>query len=492
MSPTHLPHAAFAVWNPLPASRFNAQAAAHLFRRAGVAATPELIEAAVAAGPESTVEGLLRIPPKVEVDVLSDGIAKARKQFASVARSLSKDERAARRAEIRKLDEAYQDEVFRLWAAQILNPETTVAERLVIFLLNVFVVSVQTVRDSRQIFGHLEILREHLRSPYPELCKAVSRSPAMIRYLNLDRSTKGRPNENFARELMELFVLGEGNYTEADVKNAARAFTGYRIVRDGFRFSETLHDGGEKTLFGVRGDFDGDGVIDLLFKQPAARTFLPGEFLRTYLYEESVSPELVQALGEIWAQNDFRFDALCRTVFTSRLFYEPRYRGNMVKDPVQVLFGSLQDLNLGLNPTRRYLRNPLRSMGQDLLAPPNVRGWVGGRAWISGATLSARRETVGFWFEELNLPKMNADERELFEAEMANSQHPLRVDDETLERLAGIPGDTLAEGLIRRLIAPSVPRAYLDAVRDALAEGSADAVRDTVLTILETAEYQLC
>lgn len=493
MASTHLPYAAYAVWDPLPSSRFDAPAAAHLLRRAGVSATPEAVRQAVAEGLDATVEGFLKPPPVVEDPGLRDALFEDRRKFYLERRKLADEERRRRQTELRKEDQAYQDELFRRWSSHLLDPASTVAERLVVFLFNVFVVSERTVRNSPFIFRHLQILRDHLNAPFPDCCKAVSRSPAMMRYLNIDQSSKNKPNENFARELMELFVLGEGNYSEIDVKEAARAFTGYRLRGGGeFVFDRGQHDGTEKTIFGKTGNFDGDDVIDILFGQPAARTFLPGEFLRTYLSEEPVEPEVLQAIGEIWARNEFRFDVLCRTVFKSRLFFDDRFRANMVKDPVQVLFGSLQDLRLGLNPSRRYLRNALRAMGQDLLAPPNVRGWVGGRDWISGATLSARRETVGYWFEPLDLEKMNADERVLFEAELAKADRPLRVDAATLARLESVPDETLVDGLLNRLLAPRVTADFRAAVRNALGDDSRDAIRDTVLTLMQTAEYQLC
>ncbi|MGF1530023.1 MAG: DUF1800 family protein [Puniceicoccaceae bacterium] len=483
---------AMEAWERLPDSRFDYGAAAHLLRRVGFAAVPKEVHKAVQLGLDGTLDQLLKPPQPIDYAEAASELQEHERSFQRERRSLSEGEQRIRRNQLRQRREDFYDEALFQWAERMRNGETSAAEHLVLFLFNVFVISAETVRSPIHFMDHLSILRENFGRPYPELCKAVSRSPGMIQYLNLDRSTKERPNENFARELMELFVLGEGNYGEKEVKEAARAFTGYRIGLRGFRFDRRVHDSGKKTLFGVTRNFDGDGVIDLLFEQKAARTFLPGQLALDFLDHETMDGEVLAALGELWARDDFRFDRLCRTFFGGRYFFEPQFRGKRIKSPVQVLFGSLQELGLAVNPTRRYIRNPLRAMGQDPWRPPNVRGWVGGRTWITGATLAARRYAVQGWFERLDLEKMNADDRLAFERVQESTDLPLRVSAEVLSRMEGMDGEDLARTLLRRFLSAGVSREFYDTLVAALKGAGREDLPAIVLTLLQTPEYQLC
>ena len=318
----------------------------------------------------------------------------------------------------------------------------------------------------------------------------------MIQYLDLQRNVREKPNENFARELFELFMLGEGNYTEADIKNAARSFTGYKTDGTQFRFVARQHDDGVKRIFGKRGNFTGDDVIDQAMGQAAAGTFLPSEFLRFYLSSEvTLERPYVERLGQLWQQQDFSIGALIRTVFQSRLFYHAAFRGNMIKSPVQFYIGLVQDLNLDITPFPNPTLNDLRNMGQPFYAPPNVRGWLGGKAWINASTLTARRQTVERLFQPVRGDRLNADDYAELMVARLEGRDRLSVDSKNLQSLLAPPDDKVIDRITRYFLANRVDQRYLRNLKGYLREGEGDRgerLRTIVITILQSPQYNLC
>ena len=181
----------------------------------------------------------------------------------------------------------------------------------------------------------------------------------------------------------------EGNYTEEDIKEASRAFTGYRVryLYEHYQLKR-VQDKTEKTIFGETGNWDGDDVIDLTFKQPAEDTTIR-ELIKFYLTEEAVDEAYIEALGEQWANHKFSLPYLTKTFFESRLFFHPAYRGNMVKSPVHFHIGLCQDLLLDVAPFQSRVLRGMATMGQAFYNPPNVRGWLYGEHWINSTTISA-------------------------------------------------------------------------------------------------------
>jgi uncharacterized protein (DUF1800 family) len=241
-----------------------------------------------------------------------------------------------------------------------------------------------------------ELFRDQALGNLKSLTKAVSRDPAMMIYLDTDESLKTKPNENFAREIMELFTLGEGHYTEADIKEAARAFTGYKVNRllGKFFFHEPSWDEGEKRFFGESGAFTGDDIIDRIFARPQCAKFLARKLWVFFVSEEAPEP-LVEALASRLRECDFELKPFLRTVFLSEEFYRPEVRRTQIKSPVQFLVGARHALDLDRLPAGVQL-GILQQLGQTLFRPPNVAGWEGGRAWINTNTLLARYNIAGF------------------------------------------------------------------------------------------------
>jgi uncharacterized protein (DUF1800 family) len=299
--------------------------------------------------------------------------------------------------------------------------------------------------------------------------------------------------------LFELFVLGEGNYTEADIKEAARAFTGYRARPDGaFRLEPRQQDLREKTIFGATGKFSGDDVIELAYSQPAAETFLPREMAKFYLSETPLPASHLAPLGEKWRADGYELRPLIRQFFGSRLFFAPEFRGNLIKSPVQFYLALMQDMQLDIAPIPRLTLTPLRQMGQALFYPPNVRGWVGGRQWINSATITARRQLVELLFAPIDENGLNADEQIELVAARSNGINRFTVTDEPLAPLAKLePGDAATQ-LTRDLLPGPAAPAIGENLRQFIAASGADEkqrlrrMRRAAVTLMQSPEYQLC
>ncbi|HWL18004.1 MAG TPA: DUF1800 domain-containing protein [Opitutus sp.] len=483
-------------WEPLAASEWNRDAARHLLRRVGWTARLEEVERACDEGIDATLERCFPSEPAPlpKTEMIARFEADLPDLLGKIRTARGPAMREARREMRERAQAALQD--FRLkWLQRAAEPAQAAFAKWTLFLSDVYVVSAEKVRSPDLLWRHHEILARHALGPAPVLTKAVSRSPAMVRYLDLDRSVAEAPNENFARELFELFVLGEGHYAEADIKEAARAFTGYRVqaATGEFRLVRQRQDAGRKTIFGRTGRFSGDDVIDLAYAQPAAATFLPGELARFYLSDRPLPAEMLPALGERWREQRFELRALALTFFRSRAFFAPENRGNFIKSPVQFYLGALQDLELEVIPLTRFTLNPLRQMGQQLFQPPNVRGWVGGRSWINSTTFAARRNLVQQLFAPLREETLNADDvRALAEARKAGRER-FTVGDDWFERWSDQPADETVGGLAQRFLAAPLPPHASQVLVDFLERRTAGtARRDAVAALLQLPEYQLC
>jgi uncharacterized protein (DUF1800 family) len=235
-----------------------------------------------------------------------------------------------------------------------------------------------------------DTLRRHALGNFAALTKEISRDPAMMIYLDLQQSRKEHPNENWARELMELFTVGIGNYSETDIRESARAFTGYRIdmTNQQFRFAPRQHDDGAKTFTGKTGPWNGDEIIDALMKQPACAQFLARKLWR-FFAEDEPAARIVDAVAARIREHNFEMRPVLREIFSSREFYSDEAMCNQIKSPVQYLIQTTKLLATEL-PAAPVAQNAMRQMGQILFAPPNVKGWDGGKAWVSTSTLLFR------------------------------------------------------------------------------------------------------
>ncbi len=280
------------------------------------------------------------------------------------------------------------------WMTEMLTTPSPLTEKMVLFWHNHFVSSLQKVRSPVLMYRQHLLLRKHALGYFGDMLHEVSKDPAMVVYLDNASNRKAQPNENFAREVMELFTLGEGNYSEKDIKEAARAFTGWSVDPDSGEFVSRalIHDDGVKTVLGRSGNFDGDAVLDILLAQPQT-----AEFIVAKLWREFVSPVPdtveIKRIARMFRDNRYNIKVALRALLTSDAFYAPQNRAVLIKSPVELIVGTLRQFRFETGEVLPFVLVS-RQLGQDLFAPPNVKGWPGGEAWINSATLLQRKQIL--------------------------------------------------------------------------------------------------
>lgn len=278
------------------------------------------------------------------------------------------------------------------WVEEMLVTDQPLVERMVMFWHNHFTSSMLKVRYAPALFRQNALFRREALGNFATLLKDVARDPAMLIYLDGMRNVARQPNENFARELLELFTLGEGRYSEADIKAAARAFTGWTINRETGQFvnQPQLHDDGEKTFLGQTGRFGGDEIIAILLKNP--RT---AETIVEKMWREFVSlrpdPAEVKKLAASFRNGGYEIKPLLRALLMSQAFRDPANSGSLIKSPVELIIGTVHVLGLPV-PEKTQLVRMMQGLGQVPFDPPNVKGWVGGESWITTYTLLLRQQ----------------------------------------------------------------------------------------------------
>jgi uncharacterized protein (DUF1800 family) len=360
------PEKAWQPWQPTAADPWNVKWAGHFYRRAGFGATLTELRAAVANGYAATLERFFRTDEAVQ-------------EFHFLKAQLSE-----------------ADTIRAWWIYLILNSRLPLREKMTLFWHNHFATSIAKVQRPIMMYNQNLTLRQHALGKFRPLLLDISRDPAMLVWLDSNSNVKGKPNENFARELMELFSLGVGNYTEADIREAARAFTGWQTEDNQFEFDEGLHDGGAKTVFGHKGNWNGDDIVRLVLDKPVAARFLVRKLYRFLISENAQPPDaLLEPLAGAFRQSDYDIGALVKTMLSSRHFFSDHAYRQRIKSPVEFVIGTVRALwrnesdDVGAVPPAALVAD-LDNMGQELFAPPNVKGWIGGRAWLNSATILAR------------------------------------------------------------------------------------------------------
>jgi len=297
------------------------------------------------------------------------------------------------------------------WLDRMMNGPAPLLEKMTLFWHGHFATSVQKVRDGYFIWLQNDTLRRNALGNFGALVKKISRDPAMMVYLDLQQSRKEQPNENWARELMELFTVGIGNYSEQDIRESARAFTGYRLdmTTQQFRFAPFQQDKGVKNFMGRTGAFSGDDIIDILLQQPACAQFI-GRKLWRYFVEDDPSPQVVDVIAERIRAHNYDMRPVLREMFSSAEFYSDRVMRTQIKSPVQYIVQTSKLLEAQL-PSPIVAQNAMRQMGQILFAPPNVKGWDGGRTWISTSTLLSRYNFANYLINGDAMLPANASQR---------------------------------------------------------------------------------
>lgn len=388
---------------------FDQRAARHLLQRAGFGANREQVRLAAEQGLAATLDALfeprgIRPPPFEPQNWLEGGALGRERTGEAGAGADSADDgpqvsdeslAEARRREIqmaRAQDRRQLEAYTRRWLSKMVLAEDPLRDNLTLFWHGHFTSSMSSVRNGHALIRQHETLRALALSDFRTLLGAVLRDPAMLVYLDNVRNARRSPNENLARELFELFTLGEGNYSEQDVREAARALTGHAAFRGEYRFVPGRHDGGLKTILGERARFDAEGLVDLILRQPACVRHLARRLLEWF---EGVEPpeERVERYADLLRSVDYAFEPFLRTLFSDPEFYGERVVGARIAGPVEWLVGHVRRLEV--QPPERFLEHGTRVLGQHLFHPPSVQGWEGGEAWISTSTLMQRGNLAG-------------------------------------------------------------------------------------------------
>lgn len=271
------------------------------------------------------------------------------------------------------------------WINRLVNPKEVLRERMTLFWANHFVCKDNSVVHIQQFNN---VLRTYALGDFRTFVKAISKEAAMLKYLNGKQNRKNQPNENFARELMELFTLGEGQYSEKDIKESARAFTGYNYdFKGSFKFRARQHDEGIKTFFGKSGNFSGNDIIDIILENKQCSKFISDKIYR-YFVNPIPNDKHISAMADVFSK-DYNIESLMHFVFMSDWFYDVENIGTKIKSPVEFLVGIANTVPIEFEKEKDIIKIQ-KLLGQTLLDPPNVAGWKGDKAWIDANTIMIR------------------------------------------------------------------------------------------------------
>jgi len=381
----------------LSKSAWDYRTAAHLLNRAAFGGTPEEIAATRAKGLEGAVHDLIEVGTSA-YDAPAPEWAHPR-DLGAIRMEAHLAKQRGNNFKMRKARKLEGDELLDLrywWLERIATTPAPLVEKMTLFWHSHFATSAQKVKDAYWMWLQNDTLRRHALGNFVTLTKAISRDPAMMIYLDLPQSRRKHPNENWARELMELFTVGIGNYTEKDVRESARAFTGYRLdlATQRYWFAPNQHDAGPKNFIGRTGNFNGDDIIDILIQQPACAEFIARKICR-YFVEDEPSTQLVNSVAERMRAHKFQIKPLLWEIFCSAEFYSERVMQSQIKSPMQFIVQTCKVLGCEL-PAPQVAQNAMSQMGQILFAPPSVKGWDGGKSWISTSTLLFRNNFANY------------------------------------------------------------------------------------------------
>ena len=396
---------------PLPEKAFDYSAAVHLLNRAGFGGTPSQARALADMGLNKAVDRLVKYESQpvepVKADLFDNSIMspqtdeqreaarKARQNNDEEALAALQRERNRKQAEDRKQIAELQ----KWWIKRMIETPRPLEEKMTLFFHGHFATGYRTIEDSFHMYQQNQLFRKFATGNFAQLAHRIIRDPAMIKYLDNDENQKSKPNENLARELMELFTLGEGRgYTEDDIKAGALALTGYTFKDDTFYFNNNNHDTSTKNIMGKSGQFDGDGFLDVILARNECAEFMAGKLFRFFVNDSSgdLSKEqkaFILAMANKLRASKYELKPLLDAVFSSAYFYSAQNRGAIIKSPIQLTVQAVRSLR---TPVRELsaLASATDLMGQNVFFPPNVKGWDGGRSWMNTSTLFIRQNLL--------------------------------------------------------------------------------------------------
>jgi uncharacterized protein (DUF1800 family) len=487
---------------PLASEKWNFTTASHLLNRAGFGGPPAEIEELVALGPEEAVSRFVDYE-KIPDSTPDPEWAKPnpeRMEIVMKARQAGEEERRKLLREQQQEQRRHIVELRRWWLERMASGPRPFQEKMTLFWHGHFATSMDKVRSAYLMWRQNDLFRRMATGNWRELLVEVSKDPAMLIWLDQAQSRKEHPNENFAREIMELFALGEGHYTEKDISEAARALTGWSYDRQAQKFIERpfWHDRGLKTIFGEQGNFDGEDFLGLVVAQPQAARFITAK-LWNFFAGEMPSENLTNELARLFRQANNNFKPVVRAMFRSEEFYAEALIRNQVKSPVQWLVGSVRMLERELPPPLICF-GLTRNLGQDLFAPPNVKGWDGGLSWITTNNLLARYNEAaalvqgdmslagaGMFPNRPNAPMQIEQRMKNFPVGRVDVTK-LFTEKERHDKEALIPA--LEKRLLQTQLKPK-QEAALREFLDSKPELDNEAIRTAIRLVMSTPEYQL-
>lgn len=300
---------------------------------------------------------------------------------------------AEKKKGIQRINREQNSELNLNFLNKMINSNEQMREKMAFFWHGHFASRVQNPKFNRQL---LNIIRKNSLGNFKDLLFEVSQAPAMLNFLNNQQNKKDHPNENFAREVMELFTMGRGNYTEKDIREGARAFTGWGYDKEGnFAERKKLHDEATKTFLGKTGNFTGTDALNIILEQKATAKFITAKIYKFFV-NENVDESIVNKLSDSFYASNYDIKKLMNDIFSSSWFYDKKNIGNRIKSPVELMVGMMRTLPMHIqNPENLIVYQKL--LGQMLLYPPNVSGWPNGKSWIDSSTLMLRLQIPQIW-----------------------------------------------------------------------------------------------
>ncbi len=399
---------------PITPADWNYDFAAHLLERAGFGGTPEEIQALAKLTPAQAVARLVRfegagtgnLPPFEHSGIHDPGLEPFPPSRPAVT-DLAKEKGEALGIKVKPggnrpmqpiVDEFFYwlrasvletQRVSYWWANRMVATPRPLQEKMALFWHGHFTSNEAKVRDYRKLLNQLELFQKQGLGNFRDLTVAAAQDPAMLSFLDAGVNVKGASNENFAREIMELFTMGPGNYTEKDIREAARAFTGWNYVDTKFVVNKDQHDDGEKTFLGKTGNLDGVAVIDRIMERPVTAEFISAKIYR-YFVRDELSPELQKQLAAGFRDSHYEIAPLLERIFLSRDFYSPASVGTHIKGPVELAISTYRKLGFASVPGVPDFNSETAALGQELFEPPTVAGWAQGKSWITPGLLLER------------------------------------------------------------------------------------------------------
>ncbi len=494
---------------PIRDEEFGYREARHLLWRAGFGGNDEQIRTLAGWGPEKAVDFLLDYqdipfeadsPTAFDHDIMRPRTREEQMSYRRAAQAgdentLSKFREMRQRAQ--REDRAQMREIRHWWVTRMIQSPRPFEEKMTLFWHGHFATSYRSIEDSYHMYQQNRLLRGLALGNFGDLLRAIIRDPAMLRYLNNNQNRKQSPNENLAREIMELFSLGEGNYTERDIKEGARALTGYTYEDDAFNYNKNQHDENTKYILGQQGNLDGDGFVNAILRSAHCAPFICAKLYKFFVADiptdtralDGAQRSVVKSLSTTMQQARYELRPVVRKLLLSRHFYDPSVMGNKIKSPVELIVGAVRSLN---TPVRNMvvLTNAIDTMGQSLFMPPSVKGWDGGRAWINTSTLFTRQNTLVYMLTgEMAQTNRRFVDRTPYDPRMLVSC----MNDPRIE--GSPPDETVANELLDLVVGRrpyGAAEQLISAAHKVDRPASSDGIRTMLLLTTSMPEYQLC